>query len=148
MNISLSTAKIAPLRTPRVKTFRLKEVTKLPTSMRFSHIAYPGSLAELAASVIDSDLKGNLLEYYSDERLVGVGVVAQIDAKTAVFVADVTKRGLAVADIVISRTAGFAMKWKVKKVRSIISKDHLGVFTSFAKWSSDMSTDIPVTRLL
>jgi hypothetical protein len=88
------------------------------------------------------------MEYYSEERLVGVGVVAQIDAKTAVFVADVTKRGLAVADIVISRTAGFALKWKVKKVQSVIPKDYLSVFTSFAKWSSEMSTDIPVTRLL
>lgn len=148
MNISLSTSKIAPLRTPKVKTVRLKDVTKLPTSMRFSHIAYPGSLAELAASVINGDLKGSLMEHYSDERLVGVGVVAQIDAKTAVFAADVTKRGLAVADIVISRIAGFALKWKVKKVQSIISKDHLGIFTSFAKWSSELSTDIPVTRLL
>lgn len=148
MNISLSTAKIPNIRTPKVKTARLKDVTKLPTSMRFSHIAYPGSLAELAASVIDGNLKGSLMEYYSDDRLVGVGVVAQIDAKTAVFVADVTKRGLAVADIVISRTAGFALKWKVKKVRSILPKDQLGIFTSFAKWSSELSTDIPVTRLL
>lgn len=148
MNISLSAAKIAAIRTPKVKTVLLKDVTKIPTSMRFSHIAYPGSLAELAASVIRNDLKGNLMEYYSDERLVGVGVVALLDAKTAVFVADVTKRGLAVADIVISRTAGFVLKWKVKKVQSTISKDHLGVFTSFAKWSSQMSTDIPVTRLL
>jgi hypothetical protein len=148
MNINLSTTKIPTLRTPRVKTAHLKDEVKLPTSMRFSHIAYPGSLAELASSVVNGTLKGNLMEYYSDERLVGVGVVAQIDAKTAVFVADVTKRGLAVADIVISRTAGFALKWKVKKVQSVIPKDYLSVFTSFAKWSSEMSTDIPVTRLL
>jgi hypothetical protein len=148
MNINLSTTKIPTLRTPRVKTAHLKDEVKLPTSMRFSHIAYPGSLAELASSVVNGTLKGNLMEYYSDERLVGVGVVAQIDAKTAVFVADVTKRGLAVSDIVISRTAGFALKWKVKKVQSVIPKDYLSVFTSFAKWSSEMSTDIPVTRLL
>jgi len=148
MNISLSTARIPSIRTPKVKTVHLKDVTRLPTSMRFSHIAYPGSLAELAGSVIDGELKGNLMEYYSDERLVGVGVVAQIDSKTAMFVADVTKRGLAVADIVISRTLGSALKWKVKKVRSIVSKDHISVFTSFAKWNSEMSTDIPVTRLL
>ena len=148
MNIRLSAAKISPIRTPKVKTVRLKDVTKLPKSMRFSHIAYPGSLAELAATVINGDMRGNLMEYYFDERLVGVGVVAQTDAKTAVFVADVTKRGSAVADVVISRTAGSALKWKVKKVQSVISKDHLGVYNSFAKWSSEMSTDIPVTRLL
>jgi hypothetical protein len=148
MNISIPTAKIPKMRTPKVKTVQLKSVTKLPKSMKFSHIAYPGSLAELAATLIDGDLNGNLMEYYSEERLVGVGVVSQIDAKTAVFVADVTKRGLALADIVISRTAGFALKWKVKKVISMIPKDHLDVFTSSAKWSYELSTDIPVTRLL
>jgi len=148
MNISLSAPKIPILRTPKVKTVNIKNVTKLPTSMHFSHIAYPGSLAELAADVIEGTIKGNMMEYYSDERLVGVGVVAQIDTKTARFVADVTKRGLAVADIVVSRTAGFALKWNATKVRSVVSKDHLGIFTSFAKWSSETSTDIPVTRLL
>jgi hypothetical protein len=136
------------MRTPKVKTVQLKDVRKLPTSMRFSHIAYPGSLAELAAKLIDGDCRGKMMEYHSDERLVGVGAVAQIDAKTAVFVADVTKRGLAVADIIIARTAGFALKWKVRKVRSMIPKDLLSIFTSSAKWSFEMSTDIPVTRLL
>jgi hypothetical protein len=148
INISLTIPKIPLLRTPKVKTLNLKNAIKLPVSMHFSHISYPGSLAELAASVIDGTYKGNLMEYYSDERLVGVGVVAQIDSKTARFVADVTKRGLPFTDIVVSRTAEFALKWKVKKVHSVISKDHLGVFTSFAKWSSETSTDIPVTRLL
>ena len=148
MNISITPAKLPSARTPNVKTVQLKGVTKLPSSMRFSHIAYPGSLAELAGEIIDGQLKGKLMEFYSDERLVGVGAVAQIEAKTAVFAADVTKRGLAVADIVISRTAGFALKWKVKKMISIIPKDHLSIFTSFAKWSSELSTDIPVTRLL
>lgn len=148
MNISITPAKLPNTRTPKVKTVQLTGVTKLPTSMRFSHIAYPGSLAELAGEIIDREIKGKLLEYYSDERLVGVGAVAQIDAKTAVFAADVTKRGLPVADIVISRTAGFALKWKAKKMISIVPKDHLSTFTSFAKWSSELSTDIPVTRIL
>jgi hypothetical protein len=148
MKISISASKIPPARTPKVKTVQLKDVTKLPTSMKFSHIAYPGSLAELAAAIIDGELKGKLLEFYSDKRLMGVGAIAQIDLKTAKFVADVTKRGLPVADIVIARTAGFAIKWKVKKVQSTVSKDHLDAFSSAAKWSSEMSTDIPVTRLL
>jgi len=148
MKISISATKIPPSRTPKVKTIQLKDVTKLPTSMKFSNIAYPGSLSELAASIIDGELKGKLLEFYSDKRLMGVGAIAQIDSKTAKFVADVTKRGLSVADIVIARTAGFAPKLNVKKVQSTISKDHLGVFSNAAKWSSEMSTDIPVTRLL
>jgi len=148
MNISITPAKIPTARTPKVKSVQLKDVTKLPTSMRFSHIAYPGSLAELAAMIIEGELKGKLMEFHSEERLVGVGAVAQTDAKTAVFAADVTKRGLAVADIVIARTAGYALNWKVKKMRSVIPKDHLGIFTSFAKWSSELSTDIPITRLL
>ena len=136
------------MRTPRIKTVRLREVTKLPKSMRFSHIAYPGSLAELVSIVIDGKSKGELFEYYADERLIGVGVIAQIDPKTSMFIVDVTKRGLSAADIVIARTAGAAQKWRVKKVQSTIPKDQLSVFNSAVKWSSEMSTNIPVTRLL
>jgi hypothetical protein len=148
MNINATPAKIPTIRSSKVKTVQLKEVRKLPTSMRFSHIAYPGSLAELAASIIDGNQKGRLMEYYSENRLMGVGAIAHTDTKNAFFVADVTKRGLQFADIIISRTAGFGAKWKVKKIQSIIPKDQLSVFKSSGKWSSEMSTDIPVTRLL
>lgn len=148
MNIHLSSSKLPQKRTTKVKTVNLKDVSRLPTSMRFSHIAYPGSLAELAAKVIDGETTGNLMEFYSNERLMGVGVVSREDSKTALFVADMTKRGLEYADVIISRTASASLKWNIKKVRSIIPKDQLGLFTSFAKWSFEMSTDIPVTRLL
>lgn len=148
MNIHLSSSKIPVKKTTKVKTVNLKDVSKLPKSMKFSHIAYPGSLAELAARVIDGEIIGRLMEFYSDDRLVGVGVVSKEDTKTALFVSDVTKYGLVFADIIIARTASASSRWKVKKARSIIPKDQLGVFTSFAKWSSEMSTDIPVTRLL
>jgi N-acetylglutamate synthase-like GNAT family acetyltransferase len=148
MDISTTPSKIPNIRNPTIKTIQLKNVKKLPTSMHFSHIAYPGSLAELAEKVIDEDFKGILLEYHSDNRLVGVGGIVKIDAKTAFFVADVTKRGLTFTDNVLSRTARLGLKWKVSKVRSTIPKDQLSAFTSFAKWSSVMSTDIPVTRLL
>ncbi len=148
MNIHLSSSKIPQKRITKVKTVNLKDVSRLPTSMRFSLVAYPGSLAELAARVIDGETIGNLLEFYSNERLMGVGVVSKEDSKTARFVADMTKRGLEFADVIISRTASASLKWKVKKVRSIIPKDQLGLFTSFARWSSETSTDIPVTRLL
>jgi N-acetylglutamate synthase-like GNAT family acetyltransferase len=148
MDISTTPSKIPNIRNPTIKTIQLKNVKKLPTSMHFSHIAYPGLLAELAEKVIDEELKGILLEYHSDNRLVGVGGIVKIDAKTAFFVADVTKRGLTFTDNVLSRTARLGLKWKVSKVRTTIPKDQLSAFTSFAKWSSVMSTDIPVTRLL
>ncbi|TET12178.1 MAG: GNAT family N-acetyltransferase [Candidatus Thorarchaeota archaeon] len=148
LNISLSSSKIPMKKSAKVKMVNLKDVSKLPKSMRFSHIAYPGSLAELAARVIDNETTGKLLEFYSDSRLMGVGVVVREDAKTAFFVTDVTKLGLDFADVIISRTTSASSRWKVKKVRSIIPKDQLGIFTSFAKWTSEMSTDIPVTRLL
>jgi hypothetical protein len=148
MHISISPTKLPQARTPKVKTVSLKFTSRLPTSMRFSHIAYPGSLAELAARIIQGQNKGKLFEFHTDNRLMGVGAVAQVDSKTANFVADVTKRGLSVSDIIIARTAAYALKWKVKKVNSTIPKDQLSKFTTSAKWSSEMSTDIPVTRLL
>lgn len=148
MNISLSTAKLPVIKSTKIKMVQLKGQEKLPKSMRFSNIAYPGSLAELTARVIDGELRGNLTEYYSEGRLMGVGVIAQSDSKNAEFVADVTKRGTPFADFIISRTAGMARKWKVRKVMSTIPKDYLSVYTAFARWSSEVSTDIPVTRLL
>ncbi len=147
-DISISPTKIPQIKSSKVKMVQLKNLTKLPTSMRFSHIAYPGSLADLAASIIVESLEGKLLEFYTSNRLVGVGAVGLINPKTAMFVADVTKNGLSFSDIIISRTAGYATRWNVKKVKSIIPNDRLDTYTASAKWSSALSTDIPVTRLL
>ena len=80
-------------------------------------------------------------------KLKGI-LLAKEDAKTAIFVADVTKKGLDFADVVISRTASASSTWSSKTVRSIIPKDQLVVFNSLIKWRSETSTDIPVTRLL
>jgi len=147
-NLKISLTKVPEMRTTKVKTVKIKAPAKLPKSMKFSNIAYPGSLAEMTGDVIDGRSKGTLLEFHHDGRTIGVGVVVKTDSKTASFVADVTKKGQNFADLVISRTARAAMPWKVKTVTTIIPKDQVGVYTSFAKWSSELSTDIPVTRLL
>lgn len=147
-NLKISLKKIPEKRTSKVKTVKIKAPQKLPKSMKFSNIAYPGSLAEMAGDVIDGRSKGNLMEFQADGRVVGVGVVVRKDTKTASFVADVTKKGFDFAGIVISRTARTAVPWKVRSVETTIPKDQVDVYTSIAKWSSELSTDIPVTRLL
>jgi len=147
-NLKLSLNKVPDMRTPKVKTVKIKNPEKLPKSMKFSNIAYPGSLAEMAGNVIDGRLKGQLLEFAVDGRIIGVSAIAMKDAKIASFVADVTKRGIEHASLVISRTARTAIPWKVKSVKTTIPKDQVGIYTSFAKWSSELSTDIPVTKLL
>jgi predicted N-acetyltransferase YhbS len=147
-NLSLPLNKIPEKRSNAVKLVRLTDQKKLPKSMNFSNIAYPGSLAELAGKVIDGRLAGRLLEFHSNERLVGVGVIAKSDARNASFVIDVTKKGIDYSDIIISRTAKSAAAWNAKKVDTAIPKDQLGVFTSLVKWSSELSTEIPVTKLL
>lgn len=148
INISLSTSKITKNLPKKVKAATLKDISKLPKSMKFSHIAYPGALAELVARIIKNPKDGKLMEFYSSERLVGVGAIMREDAKNALFVTDVTKHGLEYVDAVVLKTIGAASSWNVKKVRSVIPKDSLGVYSKFPKWSSEMSTDIPVTRLL
>ncbi len=147
-NLRISLNKVPEKRTNKVKTIKIKDPQKLPKSMKFSNIAYPSALAELAGNVIDGRSKGILLEFQSDGRVIGVGVVVRRNTKTASFVADVTKKGIGFADIVISRTARSAIPWKVKSVETTIPKDQVDVYTSFAKWSFELSTDIPVTRLL
>jgi hypothetical protein len=147
-NLKLSIAKVPDKRTPKVKTVKIKKPEKLPKSMKFSNFAYPGSLAEMAGDIIDGRSKGKLVEFTSEDRIIGVGAIVRKDAKTAEFVADVTKKGQAYADIVIARTARLAIPWKVKSVVTTIPKDQVGLYTNFAKWSSELSTDIPVTKLL
>ncbi len=147
-NLQIPLKKIPEKRTSKVKTVKIKDPQKLPKSMNFSNIAYPSSLAEMVGDVIDGRSKGNLLEFQADGRVVGVGVIVRKDAKIASFVADVTKKGFEFADLVISRTARAAVPWKVKSVETTIPKDRVDLYTSFAKWSSELSTDIPVTRLL
>jgi len=148
LNLKLPPSKLPEKRTTAIKTVKLEGQRKLPTSMKFSHIAYPGALAELVGDVIDGRFDGRLMEFYSNDRLIGVGVIAKRDAKTARFVADVTKRGLEHSDVVISRTVKTAAIWKIKTVLTTIPKDQMGVYLSLSKWSSELSTDIPVTRLL
>ena len=147
-NVKLPISRVPELRTSKIKTVKIKSPTKLPKSMKFSYIAYPGSLAEMAGNIIDGRVTGTLLEFTSNDRVIGLGAIIKKDSKTASFVADVTKKGLDYANIVVSRTARIAVPWKVKSVETTIPKDQVGLYTSFAKWSSELSTDIPVTKLL
>jgi GNAT superfamily N-acetyltransferase len=148
INLSLPLSKLTEKRSAAVKTTKLQNPRRLPTSMKFSNIAYPGLLAEHAANVIDGRRTGKLLQYESGNHLIGVGVVVKQDDNSAMFVADVTRRGLEYSDIVISKTAKAASAWKVTTVKTTIPKDRMGVYMSLPKWASEMSTDIPVTRLL
>ena len=148
INLKAPLTKIIEKRLTKVKMQKISNPVKLPKSMKFSHIAYPGSLAELTSRIIDGTLIGRLFEFYVDDKLVGVSAVAKRDKKSAIFVADVTKRGLEFADFIISRTARAASNWKVKSIVTTISKDHQGLFSQVSKWSSELSTDIPVTKLL
>ncbi|MGQ4912795.1 MAG: GNAT family N-acetyltransferase [Candidatus Thorarchaeota archaeon] len=142
-------ARIPEKKTRKVKTVRVSsDARRVPKSMRFSNLAYPGSLVELAGEIIDGIRKGRLLEFYSADSLVGVGAVAKGPKTTATFVADVTRKGEDHLDVVISRTALAARSLKAKKVESRIPKSSLATFSKIVKWSSQDSTDIPVTRLL
>ena len=148
LNLRLPLNKVPEMKASKVKIVKIKDPEKIPKSMNFSNIAYPGSLTEMAGEIIDGRQKGSLLEFTSEDRLIGVGAVVRKDAKTASFVADVTKKGSDHADFVISRTARVAISWEAKSVETTIPKDRVGLYTSFAKWSSELSTDIPVTKLL
>jgi hypothetical protein len=147
-NLSIPINKIHEKKSTKIKLIRLTDQRKLPTSMKFSNFAYPGSLAELAGKVIDGKLAGKLLEFYSGRYLVGVGAIAKLDAASARLVVDATKKGVDYFDIIISKTAKVAAAWKVKSLNTTIPKDQLQRFISHANWSSELSSEIPVTKLL
>jgi GNAT superfamily N-acetyltransferase len=147
MRIDAAPGKIPPYGTKKVTTSLLKDVRSLPRSMRFSNIANPGMLAETIRTIVTNKQPGKMMEFYQDERLVGVGAVVLGQDGIAHFVADVTKKGIPHADLVIARTAKAASKLRVKKVSTLIPQDRLPFYMDITKWSSEMDRNFPVTRL-
>ncbi|UCE09542.1 MAG: GNAT family N-acetyltransferase [Candidatus Thorarchaeota archaeon] len=146
--IEISPAKVPARKTKAVITSQPKETKKLPTSMSFSHIGYPGLLAEIASEIVDYGKKGRLFEYYVGKSLAGVGAIVLQDDKSALFSADVTKRGLEHLDVALLRTAKGASNLRAKKVCSVIPKEHFALVQNLAPWRSTLERDIPVTRLI
>ncbi len=148
LNIKKSISQVPDRPTRAVKTVRVAPESKIPKSMRFSNISYPGLLGEVAGSIVDGAVKGVLLEFTSENKLVGVGAFSLGAKSESLFVADVTKRGMDLSDSVISRTAKAGLKLKAKTARTTIPKGQLSHYLKLGKWTSEDSTDIPVTRLL
>ncbi len=146
--VEIPPSKIPQKKSTKVKTNRLSDITKIPKSMKFSHLAYPGALADMISEIVDRGTKGQLLEYHEKDRLIGVGAVVVDDDKTARFVADVPKGCEDYSELVIVRTARASSRWKATSVSSIVSKDQLVLYTGFAPWSYVQEREIPVTRLL
>lgn len=148
LEIGKPISRIPVRRTGTVKTVELEPDSRIPKSMRFSNISYPGLLAEVVGAIVDGANKGRLLEFWSDGKLVGVGATMLSAKNEATFVADVVDRGLEQADVIISRTARIGGLLRARTARTRIPKGHLVYYEGLGKWNSEDSTDIPVTRLL
>jgi hypothetical protein len=150
---SLEIIKLNPKKIPtkglrKIDSVQLSDIDSLPKSMRFSHIAHPGSLAILIKRIVDGDQTGKLFEYYCKEKLIGVGALLKENRKNAQFVADVTKAGLDKTAIVIAKTAKVASRWRVTRVWSQIPQSSLSMYMKAAKWRTETAREIPVTRLI
>jgi GNAT superfamily N-acetyltransferase len=148
MDIEASPSKIPIKKTTEVSTMRLEDVIKLPKSMLFSNIAYPGLLAEMASAVVGGRRRGELFEFYSKDALVGVGVCADYGNSSAKFVADITMSGAQYFDVVVSRTARVAIQLKARTVTSRIPSDKIQSYGSLTRWSSQLARNIPITKLV
>ncbi|MHA1960094.1 MAG: GNAT family N-acetyltransferase [Candidatus Thorarchaeota archaeon] len=146
--IEIAPAKIPARKSKAVATTQHTAVEKLPSSMRFSHISYPGLLAEIVSGIVDLGKKGHLLDFYRGKRLVGVGAIVLREDRSALFAADLTKFGMEDAEIVVLRTAKAASRLRAKSVFSIIPKEHFSLVQDMAQWRSTLERDIPVTRLI
>jgi len=125
----------------------LSETTKLPKTMHFSSMAYTGELAEVVREIITYGRPGLMLEFYSDDVLMGVGAAVKHEDRTAKFMADVTSRGLDQADIIVLQTAKAAAELKPKTVWTLIPEDKLQWYKGLAPWRSETYRDFPVTKL-
>ncbi len=148
MDIVASPSKIPIKKTTEVSTVRLEDITKLPKSMLFSNVAYPGLLAETASAVVDGGRRGELFEFYSKDALVGVGVCTDYGNRTAIFVADITANGARYFDVVVSRTARVAIQLNARTVTSTIPSDKVQSYEGLTRWSSQLVRNIPITKLI
>jgi GNAT superfamily N-acetyltransferase len=146
MRIEAKPGKMPLKRSKKVKTVIVSPTSSLPKSMRFSNLAYPGELAEVVREIVTNKRPGILQEYYSDDRLVGVGAVV-LEGRAARFVADTTVKGEEHAELVVCRTAKAASKLKAQTVFTLVPQDRLSWYSSFVKWKSEMHRNFPVTRL-
>jgi len=131
-----------------VKRVELKNVSKLPKSMDFSNIASPGLLLETLGRIVDDGLSGKIFEFQKNDALVGVGAILKTNKKESEFVIDITSIGEDYVDVIASKTASIAKRWKVKKVRSLVPTDQLERYKPIARWSAERAMGIPVTRIL
>ncbi|MFQ5833522.1 MAG: GNAT family N-acetyltransferase [Candidatus Thorarchaeota archaeon] len=146
MRIEAPVSRIPAKRSKKVKTVNLTTASTLPKTMRFSNLAYPGQLAEVVREIVTRKKKGLLMEYFSEDRLAGIGAVVA-EGKTAQFVADVTKYGEEYAELVVLKTAKAASKLKVRTTYTLIPQDRLPWYSSVMKWKSEMNRNFPVTKL-
>ncbi|MHA2140776.1 MAG: GNAT family N-acetyltransferase [Candidatus Thorarchaeota archaeon] len=142
----------APSRIPSKKSKKLRRETlpatkKLPKTMRFSNIAYPGELAEVVREIVTNEKPGLMLEFFSQDVLMGVGAAVKDEDNTAKFIADITPKGADFADLIILQTAKAAAKLKPKKVWTLIPQDKLPWYKRIVPWRSEMHRNFPVTKL-
>jgi hypothetical protein len=147
MRIEAPPSKIPSKKSKKVSREIIQETKKLPKSMRFSNLAYTGELAEVVREIITYGKRGVLMEFHSDDVLVGVGAAVKHDDNTAKFIADVTPKGADFANLVVLQTAKAAAKLKPKTVWTLIPEDRLPWYKGLAKWKSEMYRDFPVTKL-
>ncbi len=135
-------------RTKRVETREVGEVRTLPRAFQFNHLSPPGVLMTTARSVLGNVIPGRLFEFYSGDRLIGVGAVCLEGPETARFVADVTPAGEEFVDVVIARTAKAASAMRARHVFTVVPKAVQDFFVNLSSWKVEPAVEIPVTRLL
>lgn len=145
--IEVAPSKIPSKRSKKLRRDILSETTGLPKTMRFSNMAYTGELAEVVREIITYGKPGLMLEFYSDDVLMGVGAVVKHKDRTAKFMADVTSRGLDQADLIVLQTAKAAVQLKPKTVWTLIPEDKLQWYKGLAPWKSETYRNFPVTKL-
>ncbi len=136
---------------PSQRGLDVKEITdvrRLPSSLKYSNMAHPGLLADMARDVLVFGMKGRVLEFGLNGRPAGTGVMMVDDDKMGHFVADVNRRGRSHLEEVILHTARATHRWRATEVSTMIPKDRLPYYEEAAPWTVDSCRIIPVTRLL
>lgn len=148
VDISTTLSKVKTIQVKGLKSQQLKGISRLPGFMKYSYLAVPGQFSELSGMILNGSQAGRVFQFDMDKRPIGIGAIVKTDKDTARFSVDMLSQNTEYLEAIISKLLSNAQTLKVKRIASMIPKDHLDRFKKSARWTVEDTRDIPITRLL
>jgi len=132
----------------RLQRTALDAAHSVPSYLQFHNLAYPCLLSHVASRILDGGLRGTVMEFRSDDTLVGVGAAFRNGDASAFICADVTTDGASHIEGVIAETVRAAHGLGAGTVQTIAPVEAIATYRAVTDWDVQPFPNVPVMRLL